>query len=526
MSFIFLMILGVITYYLVDSFIDISYLAKACTWKFVLVTILLLIDSVALISGILCGARESFFQLAFFIVRKRVYKEHKKIAGTPLKNHPKVVMLYCTCNDFVESALAKSIRQNYDNFETIILDDSTKPEYIRRVDKFAKLYNLRVVRREEHVFFKAGNLNHYLKNHQDEYDYVAVLDSDERVPNDFIESMLKYFEYDSSIGAVQAGHKATEGKNIFQALMSMSVKSSYIYAWAAKNQFGFMTLAGHGMMLSKQAIVDAGFFPEIIIEDLGITMKLYENGYKVVCAASVVCEEEYPSNYIITKKRHLKWQEGGVELRKKMKKDLKSKEIPAFLRFDIRLHLWSLCDNTIFAFLHIFILLLFPFLDFALSGTIIYITIFSYIVKLLPNIKDLVTWLFTKDFWKLPFYLLLHAVVYTSYMPSMIIRIFWAYLGKKPFFWVTTKGKQRVVALQILKHSITPFVFVSIISVLTYFAFNSLAPSRSTILAGVLVPIFIILANIEFKRKKKNNLKCEKMLKLSQAPNSVLFHLS
>ncbi len=161
---------------------------------------------------------------------------------------------------------------------------------------------MRVVRREEHVFFKAGNLNHYLKNHQDEYDYVAVLDSDERVPNDFIESMLKYFEYDSSIGAVQAGHKATEGKNIFQALMSMSVKSSYIYAWAAKSQFGFMTLTGHGMMLSKQAIVDAGFFPEIIIEDLGITMKLYENGYKVVCAASVVCEEEYPSNYIITKR--------------------------------------------------------------------------------------------------------------------------------------------------------------------------------------------------------------------------------
>ena len=71
MSFIFLMILGVITYYLVDSFINISYLAKACTWKFVLVTILLLIDSVALISGILCGARESFFSACIFYCKEK-----------------------------------------------------------------------------------------------------------------------------------------------------------------------------------------------------------------------------------------------------------------------------------------------------------------------------------------------------------------------------------------------------------------------------------------------------------------------
>jgi len=50
---------------------------------------------------------------------------------------------------------------------------------------------------------RAGNLNNWLKGRKD-YDYFVVLDSDEIIPPDYIEKVLKYFAYDQSCGAVQA----------------------------------------------------------------------------------------------------------------------------------------------------------------------------------------------------------------------------------------------------------------------------------------------------------------------------------
>ena len=125
----------------------------------------------------------------------------------------------------------------------------------------------------------------------------------------------------------------------------------------------------------------------------------------------------------------------------------------------------------------------------------------------IPLLKDIFTYLPTKDFWKLPLYLILNGLVNSSYLPSMLIRITWAEFGKKPFFLVTAKGQHRVVALQIFLHSLLPITFVAIIAVMTYFAYGSLVPSLSMISAGILSPVFIILANVEFKEKREKKVR-------------------
>lgn len=45
---------------------------------------------------------------------------------------PKVVLVYCTYNDFNAASLSASMEQRYPHYEVVILDDSTKPEYWRR----------------------------------------------------------------------------------------------------------------------------------------------------------------------------------------------------------------------------------------------------------------------------------------------------------------------------------------------------------------------------------------------------------
>ena len=103
---------------------------------------------------------------------------------------PRVLLLYCTCNDFNAEALETCMRQRYEHFHTVILDDSKDEEYKRKIDEFAQTHDVTVVRRENRVGFKAGNLNNYLQGRTD-YDYFVVLDSDERIPENYITEVHK-----------------------------------------------------------------------------------------------------------------------------------------------------------------------------------------------------------------------------------------------------------------------------------------------------------------------------------------------
>nr|WP_307917571.1 glycosyltransferase [Mycoplasmopsis bovis] len=67
---------------------------------------------------------------------------------------------------FIEESLSKSMVQYWNNYETVILDDSKSNEYIEKVNEFANKHNLKVVRRENKEGFKAGNLNNFLKHNR------------------------------------------------------------------------------------------------------------------------------------------------------------------------------------------------------------------------------------------------------------------------------------------------------------------------------------------------------------------------
>ena len=64
---------------------------------------------------------------------------------------PSVAILYTTCNDFVEESALSCVQQAYPNYTVYILDDSSDPEYKRRVDAFGVQYSglVRVVRRPD-----------------------------------------------------------------------------------------------------------------------------------------------------------------------------------------------------------------------------------------------------------------------------------------------------------------------------------------------------------------------------------------
>ena len=146
------------------SLLLVDYLVRECrAANNFMVGFLLTISILVLILFWLGSVRDLLFSLCY-VFKKRTFKK----AITPYASHeivgtPRVLLLYCTCNDFNPSALLRSMKQTYQNCETIILDDSKKPTYLRQVDEFAREHRLTVVRRATKIGFKAGNLNHYLR---------------------------------------------------------------------------------------------------------------------------------------------------------------------------------------------------------------------------------------------------------------------------------------------------------------------------------------------------------------------------
>lgn len=272
---------------------------------------------------------------------------------------PRVTMVYCTRNDFNATSLAASLSQNYSNFKVVILDDSDKPDYMSAVDEFAREHGIEVVRRSDNVGFKAGNLNNYLRNRSD-WDYFVILDSDEIIPNTFIDRILDYFYARRAIGIVQANHIATRNRNPFMKRFAIGVDSHWQSYQTVKDRHGFMSLLGHGAMVSRACYEAAGGFPHVVAEDICLSIEARSKGYVTAFAADVICEEEYPVDYLAFKKRHSKWTQGNMEFIRTYTGVILRSNMTWYEKLDIILFTYSLPLTALFSLYVVINVIVFP----------------------------------------------------------------------------------------------------------------------------------------------------------------------
>jgi len=268
----------------------------------------------------------------------------------PRTSSPNVALVYVTCDDFSADSLLKCLNQDYDNFWTVILDDSTKQEYMDAVDAFGKTHGIPVLRRPNKPSgFKAGNLNYFLHSRfAERIDYFVIIDSDEILQAEtYISRSLDYFD-SPEVGIVQANHIATRNRTRFMKMFAPGVDSHWPVYQIVKQRAGFLSLLGHGAMVSMKAYraavaVNGTGFPEIVAEDIGLAIDMLQAGFRVKFAPDIICEEEFPIDYWAFKKRHKKWTEGNMEfIRTYNRKIFFDKAFRWYERLDIILFTYSL----------------------------------------------------------------------------------------------------------------------------------------------------------------------------------------
>lgn len=277
----------------------------------------------------------------------------------------KVVAVYCTYNDFSPDSLEACMHQDYPNIEYVILDDSTEDSYKAQIDDFARDKDVEVVRRIDKSGFKAGNLNNYLE--KADYDFFVILDSDEIIPSNFVTRSLDYFAEYPNAGIVQANHVATRNRNRFMRIFALGVDSHWPTYQTVKHHHGFLSLLGHGAMISRECYMDAGGFPHLVAEDLCMSIEARNKGYYTAFAQDIICQEEYPISYLAFKKRHNKWTQGNMEFIKKYTGRIIRSKMTWYEKLDIILFTYSLPLSAFFAFYIIINVVLLPVLGYTVS---------------------------------------------------------------------------------------------------------------------------------------------------------------
>ncbi|MGF7229257.1 MAG: glycosyltransferase family 2 protein [Candidatus Saccharibacteria bacterium] len=427
------------------------------------------------------------------------YRHRQDLLTTPERGigavgaAPRVAMVYCTCNDFDGTSLLRSMQQDYDNAFTVILDDSQKPEYIKKVNDFSARHGVPIVRRKTHEGFKAGNLNHFLK--RVDFDYFVILDSDEIIPREFISRALDYFAAYNNAGIIQANHIATRNRNRFMRTYAMGVDSHWATYQAVKDYHGFLSLLGHGAMVSRTCYEAAGGFPHMVAEDLCLSIKARNAGYLVLFAPDIVCEEEYPVDYLAFKKRHSKWTQGNMEFIKKFTGVIITSPMKWFEKLDIILFTYSLPLTVFFSFYLIINVVALPMLDYSIVYPM-WMVVPTALFLLAPMLNDFFFYVRKRRFDYLLQYLFKTSLLYGSMFYTSLRASTKSLFGTSTFI-VTPKTGRHIRWRAAVRANLHEIVFVCVLLAATLMLDRSPLPCILMIVSGLASVYLTSMSNHE-----------------------------
>lgn len=462
------------------------------------------------------GVKDFIYVIWYYAFRRNLYRRYYKVIETDVSGATdKILMAYCTCNDFDGKSLYASIQQNYPYFDVVILDDSTQPEYVEKVNEFALKHGIKVVRREGRAGFKAGNINHYLQSEECRekgYRYYVILDSDEILPKEYLYESLKYFYTYDNVGIVQANHVSDRNRNFFMKLFHVGVNSHWPTYQTMKHFYGFSTMLGHGAMIKRECYEKTSGFPPLVAEDLCLSIEARKSGYYVAFAPNIVCREEYPIDYVAFKKRHSKWTQGNLEFIKKYTKKIAASPMRWYEKLDIALFTYNLPLTAIFAFFIFANLMIAPLFRLDLGRAYaLWMLIPTVIFFFSPMLNDFISWSFRLNPLRTLLYTLSVIMLYGSMLTTSLVSALMGMFGRKAKFIVTPKSSQKIGFAFALRFQWKELVFSTLLLIVSLLFQRGILPVALIVFTGYSSVLLLFFSNIRYSEAETERIDKETM---------------
>lgn len=476
--------------------------------------VLLFLNGVFISYFWLNGVKDFIYVIWYYVFRKKLYERYYEVIDTDVSAaRDKILLAYCTCNDFDGNSLEKSMRQTYPYFDVVILDDSTREEYKEQVNEFALRHGIKVVRRKDREGFKAGNINHYFLSEECRakgYEYYVILDSDEILPENYLYESLKYFYAYDNVGIVQANHVSDRNRNFFMKLFHIGVNSHWPTYQTMKHFYGFSTMLGHGAMIKRACYEKTGGFPPLVAEDLCLSIEARKFGYYVAFAPNIVCREEYPVDYVAFKKRHSKWTQGNLEFIKKYTGKIAESTMKWYEKTDIVLFTYNLPLTAVFAFFIFLNLTFVPVLGVDLGRVYgAWMLVPTVVFFFSPMLNDFINWAFRLNPLRTLVYTVSVIMLYGSMLTTSLVSAAMGIFGKKARFIVTPKSSRRVGIGFALRFQWKELVFSTVLLILSLIFQRGILPVALIVFTGYSSVLLLFYSNVRYSAEETERIDAE-----------------
>ncbi|MGC8572287.1 MAG: glycosyltransferase [Candidatus Micrarchaeia archaeon] len=272
------------------------------------------------ISFMILSLIAAFFNIyaSVWYFRSAFYDDYiKKIAaGKKLpKPLPNVAIIIPTFNEdpkTVEANINELLKMNYpkNKLKFYIADDSTKPEVINEMKKFAQKHKIRFVHRDSRQGFKAGALNNILKISKESY--IAIFDADEFLEDkNFVVDLLPYFN-DEKVSFVQTEKRYRKG-SFFSDSVDIFDGFFFKFIEPARALNNTAVFAGSCGIIRRSVLDEIGGFPEYVIEDTFFSFESSIRNLKSIYVPKVYARGEPIKTFTHLAKQQWRYNYGDTQ---------------------------------------------------------------------------------------------------------------------------------------------------------------------------------------------------------------------
>lgn len=200
----------------------------------------------------------------------------------PLDGYPTVGVAVPAYNEDPEMVdgnitMLKKMEYPKGKMHIYLLDDSTDTQIMKGLERVARKHGIVYIHRDKRDGFKAGALNNFLKNTNEEF--IAIFDADEKlVDRRFLLDLLPYFQ-DKKLSYIQTEKRYMKG-SFFSDSVDIFDAFFFKFIQPARALNNTAVFAGSCGVLRRSALESIGGFPEYVIEDTFFSFESDMHGFK------------------------------------------------------------------------------------------------------------------------------------------------------------------------------------------------------------------------------------------------------
>jgi exosortase/archaeosortase family protein len=255
--------------------------------------------------------------------------------GNGLNGAPMISVHLAVYNEerVVDRLLTACTKFDYPNYEVVVVDDSKDGTVVRLKEWLLDALKtdgqrLKIIHRRDRSGFKGGALNEALRHTSPKAEYVVVLDADFVPEPDLLKKFIAYFNRhgpngngngngegryaNGRLAAVQGyqWHTLNRSENWLTRGISCEFSGSYMVDRTFQEVAGTLKMVAGSVYMIRADLLRKYGWSNSITEDWELTLRLYEDGYKVLYTPLVQAPAECPSTLGKLIRQRMRWAEG------------------------------------------------------------------------------------------------------------------------------------------------------------------------------------------------------------------------